>query len=81
MVYRQDDVERTCVICQELIRKNEPMMDLFRAESSDSGSDLPVQWTHLTCVKTAVETWLKRKWGKVLEQLPGSRAAEEDSLP
>lgn len=67
MTYRQDLVERICQICQKPIEKDQWMLDLFRQESSQPGASMRVCWVHADCARSAIETWLRRKWDKTKE--------------
>ena len=63
-MYRQNDVERKCEICQKPIEKDQWMLDLFRQESSQPSPSVHVSWAHEDCCRTAIETWLKKKWSR-----------------
>ena len=64
MTYRQTDVERKCEICQGPIEEDQWMLDLFRTESSLEGSEMKLCWVHEDCARSAIQTWLKKKWKK-----------------
>ena len=62
MTYTQDSIPRDCAICERTIEPEESMLDLFREESSLPNSQVKLLWAHERCVKSAIETFLKKKW-------------------
>ena len=63
-MYPQNQVSRVCEICVRDIQEGEVMLDLFREESAKQNPEFRVKWVHLTCAKTAIQTWLKKKRDK-----------------
>ena len=53
-----------------MIEAGQWMLDLFREESSRGDGE--VEWTHESCARGAIQSWLMKKRRRVLESSPES---------
>lgn len=67
MTYRQNEVARTCAICDKPILPDEWMMDLYRSSASP-GPALPVEWVHENCARKAIEVFLTKRKARLHQE-------------
>lgn len=60
MTYRQNEVARTCAICDKSIVKDEWIMDLYRS-TANPGPAQKVEWIHENCARKAIEVFLMKR--------------------